>query len=53
MGFKGRTSGFNFNAELGVGYYRGDGVPSGYGPLLNFTFGWVATKQKSRKPVFD
>lgn len=46
-------SGFNFNAELGVGYYRGDGVPSGYGPLLNFTFGWVATKQKSRKPVFD
>lgn len=46
-------SGFNFNAELGAGYYRGDGVPSGYGPLLNFTFGWVATKQKSRKPVFD
>lgn len=45
--------GFNFNLELGAGYYRGDGVPNGYGPLLNFTFGWVATKRKSRKPVFD
>jgi hypothetical protein len=45
-------NGFNFNAELGAGYYRGDGVPSGYGPLLNFTFGWVATKRKSRKPTF-
>ena len=47
------NNGFNFNAELGAGYYRGDGVPSGYGPLLNFTFGWVATKRKSRKPTFD
>ncbi|WP_289644398.1 hypothetical protein [Maribacter aestuarii] len=46
-------NGFNFNAELGAGYYRGDGVPSGYGPLFNFTFGWVATKRKSRKPTFD
>ncbi len=46
-------NGFNFNAELGGGYYRGDGVPNGYGPLFNFTFGWVATKRKSRKPVFD
>lgn len=45
--------GFNFNVELGAGYYRGDGVLSGYGPLLNFTFGWVATKRKSKKPVFD
>lgn len=45
--------GFNFNAELGAGYYVGDGVPSGYGPLLNFTFGWVPTKRKSRKPTFD
>ncbi len=45
--------GFNFNAEFGVGYYRGDGVLSGYGPLFNFTFGWVATKRKSRKPVFN
>ncbi len=41
-------SGFNFNAEVGVGYYRGDGVLSGYGPLLNFTFGWVATRRKSK-----
>ncbi|MEO1011143.1 MAG: hypothetical protein AAFX53_07525 [Bacteroidota bacterium] len=45
--------GFNYNAELGFGYYRGDGIPNGYGPLLNITFGWVATKRKSRKPVFD
>ncbi|MER3373377.1 MAG: hypothetical protein RIM83_01925 [Allomuricauda sp.] len=45
--------GFNFNLELGAGYYRGDGVPSGYGPLIHFTFGWVATKRKSREPVFD
>lgn len=44
--------GFNFNVELGAGYYRGDGVLNGYGPLFNFTFGWVATKRKSRKPVF-
>lgn len=41
-------SGFNFNAEFGFGYYRGDGVPNGYGPLVNFTFGWVATRRKSR-----
>ncbi|QLG46164.1 hypothetical protein [Costertonia aggregata] len=40
--------GFNINAELGFGYYRGDGVPDGYGPLFNFTFGWVATKRKSK-----
>lgn len=45
--------GFNFNAELGAGFYKGDGVLDGYGPLVNFTFGWVATKRKSRKPVFD
>ncbi|TVZ16985.1 hypothetical protein [Maribacter sp. MAR_2009_72] len=45
--------GFNFNAELGAGYYRGDGEPSGYGPLVGFTFGWVPTKRTSRKPVFD
>lgn len=45
--------GFNVNAELGFGYYRGDGVPDGYGPLLNFTFGWVATKRKKSKPKID
>ncbi len=45
--------GFNFNAELGFGYYRGDGLADGYGPLFNFSFGWVATKRKSRTPVFD
>ena len=43
-------NGFNFNAELGAGYYRGDGVPNGYGPLVNFTFGWVATKRKKKDP---
>ncbi len=46
-------SGFNFDAEVGAGYYVGDGVPSGYGPLFNFKFGWVATKRKSRKPTFE
>ena len=46
-------NGFNFNAELGAGLYKGDGVPDGYGPLVNFTFGWVATKRRSRKPTFD
>lgn len=44
--------GFNFNVELGAGYYDGDGVPDGYGLLFNFTLGWVATKRKSRKPTF-
>lgn len=46
-------NGFNFNAELGAGLYKGDGVPDGYGPLIHFTFGWVATKRKSREPQFD
>lgn len=41
--------GFNFNAEVGFGYYRGDGVIDGYGPLVNFTFGWVATKRKKKQ----
>lgn len=42
--------GFNYNIELGVGYYEGiGGVESGYGPLLNFTFGWVATNRKRNK----
>ncbi|SDE53193.1 hypothetical protein SAMN05421636_105406 [Pricia antarctica] len=45
--------GFNFNVELGAGYYRGDGIPSGYGPLFGLNFGWVATNRKSRKPTFE
>lgn len=45
--------GFNFNAEIGAGYYKGDGVFSGYGPLINLNFGWVATKRRSRKPTFN
>ncbi len=45
--------GFNFNVEVGAGYYRGDGVPNGYGPLISFTFGWVATKRKKKDPYLD
>ena len=40
--------GFNFNAELGYGYYSGDGVRSGYGPLVNLTLGWVLGKKKKK-----
>ncbi|NNE77161.1 MAG: hypothetical protein HKN31_08820 [Pricia sp.] len=47
------AKGFNFNAELGLVYYQGDGVSSGYGPLIGCSFGWVATKRKSRKPKFE
>jgi len=46
-------NGFNFNVELGAGYYKGDGVLDGYGPLFNFTFGWVATKRKKRDAYLD
>ena len=45
--------GLNFTAEIGAGYYKGDGVFSGYGPLINLNIGWVATKRRSRKPTFD
>ncbi len=41
--------GFSYNVEVGFGYYEGIGVESGYGPLLNFTFGWVATNKKKNK----
>lgn len=41
--------GFNFTTELGVGYYKGDGVPSGGGPLISINVGWVVTKRKARK----
>lgn len=40
--------GFNFNAELGYGYIRGDGLLDGHGPMVHITFGWVATKRKKR-----
>lgn len=46
-------NGFNFTAEAGFGYYRGDGVNDGYGPLFNFTFGWVATKRKKDKSAIE
>lgn len=45
--------GFNFNAELGFGYYRGDGVLAGYGGLFSFSVGWVPMKKKSHTPTFD
>jgi len=42
--------GFNYNLELGVGYYEGiGGVEISYGGLLNFTIGWVATNRKRKK----
>lgn len=41
-------SGFNFDVSTGVGYYLGEGIPSGYGPILNLKIGWVATKRKSK-----
>ena len=40
--------GFKINAELGAGYYRGDGVPSGFGPMIHLNLGWVPTKRKSK-----
>lgn len=45
--------GFNINAEVGYGYFRGDGLDNGHGFMVNFTLGWVATKRKSTKPTFD
>lgn len=44
--------GFNYTIEAGYGYYRGDGVLDGHGPMLNFTFGWVATKRKKQQVNF-
>ena len=42
--------GFNYNLELGFGFYEGiAGIPSGYGTLLNFTIGWVATNRGRNK----
>ncbi|WP_136468962.1 hypothetical protein [Flagellimonas onchidii] len=46
-------NGFNFDVSVGPGYYLGDGVPSGYGPILNLKFGWVATKRKSQRIYFQ
>ena len=45
--------GFNFGAELGGGYFRGDGIGNGYGVLMSFSFGWVATKRRAITPTFD
>jgi hypothetical protein len=41
--------GFNYNIEMGLGYYEGFGIQGGFGTLLNFTFGWVATNRKVNK----
>lgn len=38
--------GFNFQTELGVGYYRGNNMEGGLGVLLNVSFGWVFTKRR-------
>ena len=47
-------NGFTYNIELGLGYFEGIGVGSGYGSLLNFSFGWVATNRKRNKEIkFD
>ncbi len=45
-------SGLNFDVSSGVGYYLGDGIPSGYGPILNLKIGWVATKRKNKAVYF-
>ncbi len=44
--------GINFDISTGVGYYRGDGVPSGFGPIVNLKIGWVATKRKAKAIYF-
>ena len=43
--------GFNTTVEFGAGYYDGFGVESGFGPLINFTFGWVPTNRGSNKTI--
>jgi hypothetical protein len=45
--------GFSFDISSGLGYYLGDGIPSGYGPILNLKFGWVLTKRKSKSIHFQ
>ncbi|MEO9511689.1 MAG: hypothetical protein ABJN84_01620 [Flavobacteriaceae bacterium] len=44
--------GINFDVSSGVGYYKGDGIPSGFGPILNLKIGWVASKRKSKAIYF-
>jgi len=46
------NNGFNFDVSTGVGYYLGDGVNSGYGPILNLKFSWVPTKRKKKVIYF-
>lgn len=45
-------NGFHFDISGGVGYYLGDGVKSGYGPILSVKLGWVATKRKKKAIYF-
>ena len=45
-------NGFNFDVSSGVGYYLGDGIPSGIGPILNIKIGWVRTKRKKKAIYF-
>jgi hypothetical protein len=46
-------SGFNFNAELGFGYYRSEFIASGYGGLFSFMVGWVPPKRKAKKAAIQ
>lgn len=46
-------NGFNFNAELGFGYYRSEFLLSGYGGLFSFMVGWVPPKRKAKKPAIE
>ena len=45
--------GLNVDISSGVGYYLGDGVSSGFGPILNLKLGWVATKRKKKAIYFQ
>lgn len=38
--------GFNFNAEMGVGYYQSNAADASLGVLLNLSFGWVLTNRR-------
>lgn len=44
--------GLSFDVSTGVGYYLGDGIPSGVGPILKLRIGWVATKRKQKTAYF-
>ena len=45
-------NGLNFDVSAGLGYYLGDGIPSGYGPAFNVKIGWIITKRKKKAIYF-